>query len=161
MKTFVFLSTLLTLTAASPIPAAPKDPGKPPFNVLTGIGIGAGVSKNDVHDGVCKKYTYIFARGTTEAGNIGSRGFAGSTLLGQLQKLYPNDLAAQGVNYDAANFFSNFELGDRGGVNDMEWEANKAVFNCPKTTLILGGYRLVSWILHQTPTNKSIAKVPC
>jgi cutinase len=120
--------------------AALQDPGRPPIEIFAGIGIGVGVSKNDVRNKVCKKYTYIFARGTTEAGNIGSRGFAGSTLLGHLQSLYPNDLAAQGVNYDAANFFSNFELGDRGGVNDMEWEANEAVFNCPSTTLILGGY---------------------
>lgn len=31
-----------------------------------------GVVRNDIIDGICKPYTLIFARGTTETGNIGS-----------------------------------------------------------------------------------------
>jgi Cutinase len=124
--------------ATSPEGDAPKSA---PHNTLTGIGIGIGVTKQDVKSGVCRPVTYIFARGTTEAGNIGSRGFAGVGLMNNLVAKYgASGIALQGVNYDAANFFSNFELGDRGGVNDMEYEIEKAVSQCKTTKLVLGGY---------------------
>ena len=71
----------------------------------TGGGFG-GSTANDVSDGVaCRPYTVIFARGTSEGGNIGS--VIGPKLRSELQKLLGNDgIAFQGVPYPAASSVS-------------------------------------------------------
>jgi cutinase len=49
--------------------------------------------------GACKGVTLIFARGTTEPGNIGT--FVGAPLVPQLKKGLGGDIAVEGVNYAA------------------------------------------------------------
>jgi cutinase len=51
--------------------------------------------------GPCKKITLIFARGTTETGNMGIT--VGPSLAKQLRSVYGNaDVAVQGVDYGAS-----------------------------------------------------------
>jgi hypothetical protein len=56
-----------------------------------------GVTSNDIVNGICKPFTLIFARGTTETGNIGS--IVGPPFVLALQKAFgANNVAVQGVN---------------------------------------------------------------
>lgn len=56
-----------------------------------------GVTRNDIVNGICKPFTLIFARGTTEQGNIGS--IVGPPFVLALQKVFgANNVAVQGVN---------------------------------------------------------------
>lgn len=57
-----------------------------------------GTSQNGL-SGACKGTTVIFARGTTEAGNVGS--VAGPPFFQALSKMVNGDLAVQGVEYPA------------------------------------------------------------
>jgi cutinase len=58
----------------------------------------AGDTQNGL-DGACKGMTVIFARGTTEAGNVGS--VAGPPFFQALSTKVGGDLAVQGVDYPA------------------------------------------------------------
>ena len=56
-----------------------------------------GVTRNDIVDGICKPFTLLFARGTTESGNIGN--IVGPPFVLALQKAFgANNVAVQGVN---------------------------------------------------------------
>ena len=56
-----------------------------------------GVTRNDIVSGICKPLTLIFARGTTEQGNIGS--IVGPPFVLALQNAFGADnVAVQGVN---------------------------------------------------------------
>lgn len=57
-----------------------------------------GVTRNDIVDGLpCKPFTLIFARGTTETGNIGS--IVGPPFVLALEKAFgASNVAVQGVN---------------------------------------------------------------
>lgn len=85
----MLLPILLSVSAyASPLPQ-------------TG-GTAASSTANDVtNDVACRELTVIFARGTSEPGNIGS--VVGPPLLSALQsKLGANNVAFQGVPYAAS-----------------------------------------------------------
>lgn len=58
----------------------------------------AGTTQNGL-GGACKGMTVIFARGTTEAGNVGS--VAGPPFFQALSKMVNGDMAVQGVDYPA------------------------------------------------------------
>lgn len=58
----------------------------------------AGTTQNGLQ-GDCKGMTVIFARGTTEAGNVGS--IAGPPFFQALSSKVGGDLAVQGVEYPA------------------------------------------------------------
>lgn len=63
---------------------------------------GAGsMTENDVVDNKgCKELTFIFARGTTEMGNMGS--VVGPPVAKNLNSLTGNNVAVQGVDYPAS-----------------------------------------------------------
>lgn len=61
---------------------------------------GGSSTSNDVSDNNgCKKVTFIFARGTTEIGNMGS--VVGPKVGEELNSLTNNGCAVQGVDYPA------------------------------------------------------------
>jgi hypothetical protein len=99
------------------------------------------LTMNDLKNGPCKAVTWIFARASTELGNMGA---SVGTLIGmQLNSTYGhNNVAIQGVDYEAGI------LGNIGGVGC----SNKGVTNagamitlahtkCPKTVVLVGAYR--------------------
>jgi cutinase len=88
--------------------------------------------------GPCKKVTLIFGRGSTESGNMG--GYVGPYLANALTKEYGNDIAVQGVNYDAA-WMTNYVGGDPKGWAEFERLFKLAESKCHNTIIIASGYR--------------------
>lgn len=98
-----------------------------------------GSSSDDLLDGVCAAVSVIFARGTTEPGNIGT--VVGQPLSDNLDEVLGADnVAFQGVDYaaDVAGFLAG---GDDEGAATMADLATQAVADCPGTQLVLSGYR--------------------
>ncbi len=97
-------------------------------------------TQNDLTNGSpCKDITIIFARGTTEDGNVGtSTGPPFFEALGRA--IGASRVAVQGVNY-AADVDGFFAGGDRDGSILMAQLAERARTQCPMTKLVLGGYR--------------------
>ncbi len=95
-------------------------------------------TRNDL-GGACKPVTIIFARGTTEFGNVGT--FAGPPFFNALGDIIgDSNIAVQGVNYPAsiAGFLQG---GDPAGASKLAALTNQAAANCPNTQIVLGGYR--------------------
>ncbi len=84
---FVLLALPLGLAAPTPAPAA-------------GAGNLGGTTQNGLAAGsACKGMTVIFARGTTEQGNVGS--LAGPPFFQALNTAVGGDMVVQGVDYPA------------------------------------------------------------
>ncbi|KAF4309168.1 putative cutinase [Botryosphaeria dothidea] len=115
----------------------------PQFSIPDGgLGVGGSSSANDVTSGACKPITYIFARGTTETGNLGTT--VGPALQQKLeQALGADKVATQGVNYPAD--FSGAVQGSispktAAGSTNCAQLVKQAVSSCPDTQIVLAGY---------------------
>lgn len=107
----------------------------------------AAITQNDIVDAVCKDYTLLFARGTTEQGNMGT--LVGPPLAGALGKAVgEHRLAVQGVDYPASveGFLAG---GDAGGSRTMAGLVAMAKSNCGNTSLILSGYSQGAQLVHK------------
>lgn len=113
---------LLSLTVASPIERRADD------------------TANDLTNGSgCKAMTVIFARGTTESGNVGT--LAGPPFFSALEaKVGADKVAVQGVDYpaDIPGFLAG---GDANGSALMAQLVGMAMSNCPDTQVVMAGYR--------------------
>lgn len=99
-------------------------------------------TRNELLDGPCRKVTVIFARGTTEAGNIGA--LVGPSLECALDsRLGANTVAFQGVDYpaDVAGYLAG---GSAAGGSTLASLVNTASTKCPSTQIVLSGYRSVT-----------------
>ncbi|KXL48981.1 carbohydrate esterase family 5 protein, partial [Acidomyces richmondensis BFW] len=93
----------------------------------------------------CADVTLIFARGSTELGNMGET--VGPALAKQLiSDLGADKVAIQGVDYPAT-IESNISLGSEGGPT-MAQLAEKALKQCPNTKIALGGYSQGAMVAH-------------
>ncbi|KEQ70521.1 cutinase, partial [Aureobasidium namibiae CBS 147.97] len=112
-----------------------------PTLVFSRLGLGSS-TKNDVINGVCKPVTYIFARGTTEIGNMGST--VGPALEKALESAFgQNNVATQGVTYpaDVAGAISGaLSPGTAQGARTMASLTQQVLGKCPDTKVILAGY---------------------
>lgn len=97
------------------------------------------ISQNDVtNGGGCKAMTVLFARGTTEPGNMGI--IAGPPFVSALGKMMgASNLAVQGIEYpaDIPGFLVG---GDAGGSKLMAQMVGQVRAKCPDTTLVMAGY---------------------
>lgn len=100
---------LCGLASASPIDAGLES------RQFGGSG-SSGSTRNDLKNGGCKGTMVIFARGTSEAGNVGS--VAGPPFFKSLSTKLNGDLAVQGVDY-AANWNGALSGGDAAGSKTM------------------------------------------
>ncbi|KAI9376146.1 cutinase-domain-containing protein [Aspergillus egyptiacus] len=108
-------------------------------------GLGGSSTASDVTDNSgCKDLTFIFARGTTETGNMGT--VIGPKVASELNSLTNNNAAIQGVNYPA-NAAGNAQLGAAGGP-EMADLVNQALQQCPDTKVVLGGYSQGAMVVH-------------
>jgi hypothetical protein len=94
-------------------------------------------SSDDILNGDCGTVNYIFARGTTEVGNLGTvigPGFGRA--LGQRM----GDVAVQGVDYPAnvAGFLAG---GSNAGADTMAELARQSISQCPGVPIVMSGYR--------------------
>lgn len=97
-------------------------------------------TQNDVtNGGGCKAMTVLFARGTTELGNMGS--IAGPPFVSAVGKMMGGaaNVAVQGIQYpaDVPGFLVG---GDAGGSKLMAQMVGQVRAQCPDTTLVMAGY---------------------
>lgn len=145
MKFLLLLTTFLTSTALSaPVTTAPSAPDKGLDRALNGLEISIkalftsqfpslvprqqnapyATTANELTDGTtpCRAVTLIWARGTSQDGNIGAIGDVGPLMMNNLSAIIGGDnLAVQGVDYSASFWgFLGFKISvDDKGVQTM------------------------------------------
>ncbi|KAJ5221953.1 uncharacterized protein N7469_010840 [Penicillium citrinum] len=119
-------------------------------------GLGGSITENGVtqNDG-CQPLTFIFARGSTEMGNMGS--VVGPPVASALKSQLNNKVTVQGVTYDAG-IASNAEMGANGGPV-MAKLVKQALKQCPKTKVVLGGYSQGSMVVHNAANSLSADQI--
>ncbi|KAM0430599.1 hypothetical protein ACHAPT_005951 [Fusarium lateritium] len=106
----------------------------------------SGSTQNGL-SGACKDVTVIFARGTSEAGNVGT--VAGPPFFQALAKEVGSDkLAVQGVDYPAS-IGGIMSLGSN-GADKMVQHVEQAYKKCPNTKVVLSGYSQGAMLVHNT-----------
>ncbi|TGZ78502.1 putative cutinase 3 [Ascodesmis nigricans] len=93
---------------------------------------------NDFVNGGCKGVVMVYARGSTELGNVGT---LGPSLERYMDGYFPNNFAMQGVEYPA-DLASNF-LPDGSNAEAIRTAKNliERVYNqCPNARIVAGGY---------------------
>ncbi|KAL9617131.1 MAG: hypothetical protein Q9160_008074 [Pyrenula sp. 1 TL-2023] len=135
------LSSCVAFTISAP--AASRDPIGDAMLVARQTGAVA----NDLQNGDCKAMTLIFARGTTEAGNMGS--VVGPPFANALiQAAGAGNVAVQGVNNYPADVQGFLAGGDQGGSQEMADLVNQAMTACPTTQVIMSGYSQGGQLVH-------------
>lgn len=135
------------------------------FLFLLSLGLASPLNRrasntaNDLTNGSgCKTMTVIFARGTTESGNVGT--IAGPPFFTALQqKVGAGNVAVQGVDYpaDIPGFLAG---GDKTGSALMAKLVGMAMTSCPDTKVVMAGYRRVlRSIICRSLTNRFVVKV--
>jgi len=117
----------------------------------------------ELSNGACKPVTFIWARGTTEAPNLGA--IIGGQLVPEIKRKIPN-IAIEGVTY-GAGIGGNLTPGggDPAGIADAKRLYNLAASKCPNTIIIGGGYSQGAAITHRAveslpeQTKKRIAAI--
>lgn len=90
--------------------------------------------------------TVIYARGTTEQGNVGS--VAGPPFFDALDAMMgAGNVKVQGVKYpaDIAGFLAG---GDAGGTGTMASMVKAAVAACPNSAVVMSGYSQGGQLVH-------------
>jgi cutinase len=96
------------------------------------------ISQNDVLGaGGCKAMTVLFARGTSELGNMGS--VAGPPFVSAIGAMMGGNVAVQGVPYpaDVPSFLAG---GSKSGSVIMAKMVGQIRAKCPDTSLVMAGY---------------------
>ncbi|KAL1967662.1 hypothetical protein VTN77DRAFT_2919 [Rasamsonia byssochlamydoides] len=115
---------------------------------------GLQTTYNELGSGSCTEYTVLFARGTSEPGNVGV--LVGPPLFLALQNhISSSDLTIQGVNNYAASVEGYLEGGDPSGSAEMSSQIESVYSTCPNTKLIVSGYSQGCQIVHN-----AVAKLP-
>ncbi|CAG8087264.1 unnamed protein product [Penicillium salamii] len=115
-----------------------------------------GMTANDVTSkAACKELTFIFARGTTEPGNMGA--VVGPEVATQLKSLTGNKVAVQGVTYPAS-VAGNAQMGAAGGPT-MAKLVKQALSQCPNTKVVVGGYSQGSMVVHNAAKSLSAGQI--
>ncbi|RAK85586.1 cutinase-domain-containing protein [Aspergillus costaricaensis CBS 115574] len=134
LKSLLLTASLATLAISTPLAS---DPGS-----LYARQFGTGSTANELEQGSCKDVTLIFARGSTELGNMGT--VIGPPLCDSLKsKLGSDKVACQGVGgqYSAGLVQNalpqNTDPGSISAAKQMFEEANS---KCPNTKIVAGGY---------------------
>ena len=101
------------------------------------------------YDDRCRAVTVIYARGTTQAGNVGEADSEGPTFFNALASSLGgvDQLAIQGVDYPA-NVFGFLANGDDDGATAMFDLINLAVTQCPTTKIVVSGYSQGAQLVH-------------
>ncbi|RMJ21207.1 hypothetical protein PHISP_07924 [Aspergillus sp. HF37] len=120
---------------------------------------GLSSTSNSLKEGSCKDVTLIFARGSTEVGNMGT--VIGPPLCANLEsKLGADKVACQGVGdpYDAtlsANFLPKNTSPEAISAATTLFEL--AASKCPDTQVVAGGYSqgtaVMDWSIQNLPDN--------
>ncbi|KAH7080043.1 cutinase-domain-containing protein [Paraphoma chrysanthemicola] len=132
-------------------------------NSLTGLGLHkrqySGSTYNQLTDGTpCRDITLIYARGTTQDGNVGAPDTEGPTFFNALASRLggTSRLAIQGVTYPATvgGFLAG---GDSAGSTTTFNLINQAASRCPSTKIVLSGYSQGAQLIHTASQRLSSA----
>lgn len=140
MKAFTTLS-LVALSTAYVI-----NPETQNYRIPGGVTLSRrqdATTANDIKDGKCAGMTILFARGTTEPGNVGL--LAGPPFFDQVKAMTGGDVAVQGIDYpaDIPGFLAG---GDKNGSALMAQTVGQVRSACPTTKLVMAGYRYVLYL---------------
>ncbi|KAJ4410023.1 hypothetical protein N0V82_009328 [Gnomoniopsis sp. IMI 355080] len=131
------LTTAVVLALASGALASP---------IAARAGDLASSTQNDLQGNNCAQNIVIFARGTTEPGNVGL--LAGPPFFQALaQQVGANNVAVQGVDY-AADIPGFLAGGDADGSKTMAQLTQQAIEQCPQSKVIMSGYSQGSQLAH-------------
>ncbi|KFY43810.1 hypothetical protein V494_01804 [Pseudogymnoascus sp. VKM F-4513 (FW-928)] len=130
---------LAALAAAAPHPAANNAIDA---NELPTIMARQSATSDELKNGACKEVTFIFARGSTESGNMGS--IVGPQTCTALKTILGSDkVACQGVGSPyAATLADNFLPKNTSptAIGAASTLFNLAHTKCPDTKVVAGGY---------------------
>lgn len=137
MKFNLPLLSLVGLAASTPISLP---------SLQTRQYIGAD-TENQLTDGTpCRELTILFARGTTEQGNVGT--LAGPPFFQAVANLIgASNVAVQGVDY-GATVDGFLEGGDPAGSATLATLIAQAETQCPNTKLVVSGYSQGGQVVH-------------
>ncbi|KAI1445515.1 carbohydrate esterase family 5 protein [Annulohypoxylon stygium] len=110
----------------------------------------AGTTENEFLDGGCRDVIFIFARGSTQDGNIGDD--PGPQTIDQLKAALGADtVAAQGVDYPAL-LIDNLRDGgcDPEDADNMRALITQAATQCPTAKLVVSGYSQGAALVHRS-----------
>jgi len=113
-------------------------------------------TQNEVKSGACKKVAFIFARASTELGNMGTS--MGPIVCTGLKKNFNNDVACQGVGgpYSAGLADNVMPAGTTAGaITEATSMFTTASSKCPGAILVAGGYSQGTAVMMN-----SISKLP-
>lgn len=137
-----YYSTVVALTLASNVLASPTPITARASNL-------ASTTQNDLqgdNNNNCAENIVIFARGTTELGNVGS--LTGPPFFQALaQQVGADNLAIQGVDY-AADIPGFLAGGDAAGSQLMAQLVQQTVEQCPQSKVIMSGYSQGCQLVH-------------
>ncbi|KAF2007482.1 carbohydrate esterase family 5 protein, partial [Amniculicola lignicola CBS 123094] len=101
----------------------------------------------------CTDITIIYARGTSESGNVGS--VSGPPMFKALrQKLGANRVTVQGVDYPATSGVSSYgaaciSSGGGTGPVQMASDVRTVLQQCPQTKVVVSGYSQGGMVVHR------------
>ncbi|KAL8669951.1 MAG: hypothetical protein Q9168_005485 [Polycauliona sp. 1 TL-2023] len=148
----IFTNTLVLAFAATATAAPqftwPWGGGSTGGSTTGGTSSTSNTANDVTKKAACQPITLIFARGTSETGNIGS--VVGPPLRTSLQKKFNNKVNFQGVPYPAS-VQGNANGGDNGG-SLMVSLAQQALQQCPDTKVVLSGYSQGGSVVHKAGT---------
>lgn len=121
-------------------------------------GAAGGSSTENGLDGACQKVTLIFARGTSEMGNMGS--VVGPGLSTSVKSATGDSAAVQGVAYaaDAAGITAESMGAGGAGTKAMVKDVQAALSKCPSTQVVLAGYSQGAMLVHNAMASLSSAQ---
>ncbi|KAF4920562.1 Cutinase [Colletotrichum viniferum] len=102
-------------------------------------------TQNGLQGGACANVIVVFARGTTERGNVGT--IAGPPFFQALSAQVGGNLEVQGIEYpaDVPGFLAG---GDANGSQEMATLTQQAITNCPNSAVIMSGYSQGGQLVH-------------
>ncbi|KAI1800223.1 carbohydrate esterase family 5 protein [Daldinia bambusicola] len=161
----LLLATLATSSVATPLvldyseDAIEKLKGTQSAAIKESIGKleAAGTTMNEFLDGGCRDVIFIYARGSTQDGNIGDD--PGPQTIDQLKATLGEDaVAAQGVEYPAL-LIDNLRSGgcDPEDADNMRALITQAATQCPSSKLVISGYSQGAALVHRSIESASAA----
>ncbi|KAK1713335.1 hypothetical protein CaCOL14_002250 [Colletotrichum acutatum] len=141
-----FLSTLVLASTAFAYPTIPQEEAK------RQLGGTVGSTANEFKTGGCNDIIFVWARGSTEIGNMGT--VVGPPVANNLKAAFPGKVAVQGVDY-AAGLDTNFLPGgaDPVGINQMKSILSDINSKCPTAIVVTGGYSQGAAVNHRAIEN--------
>jgi len=147
MKSFIVSATLVALAATTPFNPQPSAEEIVARDIEARQRGGVGSTANEFKDGGCADIIMLFARGSTETGNMGT--ICGPPTANGVKANF-DSVAVQGIDYGAL-LSTNFLPGgaDPAGIAEMKDLIGQANSQCPDSMLVVGGYSQGAALTHR------------